>query len=190
MISNSELQSKKILRKYAKKQRNSINIPDTSSKMVQNIKKQTFYKNAGHVLGFYPFNNEIDLRELYKDNSKNWYLPRVEMSNKSLVIHEYKYGDNLIISKWGVSEPCCDLEEADIRHIDLIIIPALMVDKKGHRLGYGAGFYDRFIPGLTKRCLKIVPVPDELFVDSLPSDHWDIPVDAVITEKNIYRLTN
>jgi 5-formyltetrahydrofolate cyclo-ligase len=65
-----------------------------------------------------------------------------------------------------------------------------MADKNGHRLGYGAGFYDRFIPGLNENCLKIVPVPDKLFVDSLPYDHWDIPVNIVITEKNIYRLTN
>lgn len=187
---NTESQSKKTLREYSKNLRDSFNMAEISSKIVHNIKNQGFYSKAQHILSFYPFNNEVDLRELYKDSTKNWYLPRVEMEHKSLIIHDYKYGNDLVKNKWGVYEPCCDLEEVDIKHFDMVIIPALMVDKNGHRLGYGAGFYDRFIPGLNENCFKIVPVPEELFVDSLPFDHWDIPVNMVVTEKNIYRLTN
>jgi 5-formyltetrahydrofolate cyclo-ligase len=110
------------------------------------------------------------------------------MQNRSLIIHKYQYGNPLIINKWGIAEPCCDLEEIDIAIIDMAIIPALMADKNGNRLGYGAGFYDRFIPGLRKDCLTITPVADELFVDSLPYDHWDIPVDYVITSSFLSRL--
>ncbi|MDD3012418.1 MAG: 5-formyltetrahydrofolate cyclo-ligase [Candidatus Gastranaerophilales bacterium] len=190
MNKNPASQSKKALRDNAKNLRTNLDMADISCKILQNIKKQDFYSDAKHILSFYPFNNEVDLRGLYKDSSKNWYLPRVEMNHKSLIIHGYRNGDTLVKNKWGVYEPCCDLKETDIKQFNMIIIPALMADKNGHRLGYGAGFYDRFIPGLNKECLKIVPVPDKLFVDSLPFDHWDIPVNIVVTEKNIYRLTN
>ena len=80
-----------------------------------------------------------------------------------------------------------NLDPIDPSIMDVVLLPALMVDNCGNRLGYGAGYYDRFIPGLRKDCVKIVPLPNELFISSLPNDHWDIPVKAIVTqEKTIF----
>lgn len=189
MDSDNKLNTKTEFREYAKHLRDDLDIVKISKEICENFQKQNFFKYSENILSFYPFNNEINLTELYKDSSKNWYLPRIEYP-RSLVIHKYTYGDTLVKNKWGVSEPCCDLEEIDLHKIDIAIIPALMADKSGTRLGYGAGFYDRFIPGLRKDCLKIVPVPEELFVEALPADNWDIPVDKIITQSNIYKSSS
>jgi 5-formyltetrahydrofolate cyclo-ligase len=183
---NFKLKTKQDFRKYAKDLRSRLDVSRISTEICDNFKNPDFYKFSKNILSFYPFNNEIDLRELYKDNSKNWYLPRVDSDSRGLIIHRYQDGDTLIKSKWGVYEPFDEQKIVDPAIIDVVIIPALMADKYGFRLGYGAGFYDRFIPGLRKDCLKVVPVPEELFVESLPRDHWDIPVDKIITQKNIH----
>lgn len=161
--------------------RKTLDIELISAKICENLKKQDFYKFSQNILGFYPFNKEIDLTELYKDNSKNWYLPQVDNIHRSIIIHPYKYGDLLAKNKWGIFEPLDNNDAIDLHKIDIAIIPALMADKTGHRLGYGAGFYDRFIPGLRKDCLKIIPIAEELVVEALPHDHWDIPVDKIIS---------
>lgn len=182
---NIKLASKNEYRKYAKKLRANLDMAQISHDICKMLQKQDFYSSK-NILCFYPFGNEVDFRELYKDTSKNWYLPKVLLSPKGLVIHPYQNGDSLVKNSFGVYEPCCDEILTDIYKIDIAIIPALMADKNGYRLGYGAGFYDRFIPGLRKDCLKITAVPEELFIDSLPFDHWDIPVNKIITPEGVY----
>lgn len=185
-LENLDLKSKTELRAAARKIRANLDIALISSKIYINFREQDFYKFSKNILVYYPFNNEIDLREFYKDNSKNWYLPRVDMYSRKLVIHKYKYGDTLAKNKWGILEPLDRNEIINPEIIDIVVIPALMADKKGFRLGYGAGFYDKFIPCLRADCLKIIPVPEELFIDSLPYDNWDIRANIIITQKNYY----
>lgn len=185
---NFEHKTKQECREYAKNLRSQLDIPGISNEICSNFKKHDFYRFSKNILSFYPFNNEIDLVELYKDSSKSWYLPRIDLNSRGLIIHKYIIGDILIKNKWGVLEPFEEQEIIDPNKIDIAIIPALMIDKKGVRLGYGAGFYDRFIPGLRKDCLKIVPIAEELFTESLPRDHWDISVDKAITQKELYNF--
>ncbi len=63
-----------------------------------------------------------------------------------------------------------------------------MADKKLFRLGYGGGFYDRFIPQLRLDCVKIAVVAEQLLVEKLPVEKHDIPMDIIVTEQlNIFR---
>ena len=61
-----------------------------------------------------------------------------------------------------------------------------MADRKNFRLGYGGGFYDRFLPSLSPDCVKIAPVAAELLVEKLPVEGFDIPVDFVVTQNEIF----
>lgn len=180
--------TKQEYREYAKNIRDNLYMASISAKICDIFQNQDFYI-AENILGFYPFNNEVDLTPLYSDKSKSWFLPKVEYSNRSMTIHSYMKGDHLHKNRWGILEPF-DNEELDLKRIDIAIIPALVADRHGNRIGYGAGFYDRFIPGLRTDCLKIVPVPEELLQETLPSDHWDIPVDMIITQNQVYKIKN
>lgn len=180
-------QTKNEYRNFAKKLRSELDIKNISFSICENIKKQDFYKNSKNILGFYPFNNEISLTELYKDGSKNWFLPSIDVSTKEMFIHPYIYGDKLEENRYKVPEPVTS-KEINLEKIELIFVPALMADKKGHRLGYGAGYYDRFLPLLKNSCKKILPIPEELFAENLPSDDFDIPVDIVVTQKSVISI--
>ena len=122
---------------------------------------------------FYPTEFEIDLRELFNDN-KNFYLPKVN-GDELLVC---PYINDLKKSYLGIYEPCSKPVSAEI--LDLVIVPALMCDKNGYRLGYGGGFYDRFISKYGKNFKTICAVPKELFTQNLPHDENDQKVDFVI----------
>lgn len=160
--------TKNELREKAKEIRESLDMEKISERIVAKIKTLDVYKNAQHVMLFYPLANEIDLLPLLEDN-KNFYLPKIE--GEDMLVCPYKIGDKMSISSFKTQEPKSEPINPEI--LDIIFIPALMVDKNFHRLGYGKGFYDKFLSKNNLKALKIVPVPQELIVEEIPSNEQD-----------------
>jgi len=184
MTSKFETDTKQKLRIQAKKIRNSLDIPAVSSAICGQIVEFESYKKAKNVAGFYPFGHEIDLRELYQDSSKKFYLPRV-IDGVEMVFYPFTSLSEMEKNKYGILEPITG-EELKPSKIDLIIVPGLMADKKGHRLGYGKGYYDRFMAKLSGNCIKIIPIPEELLTENIPADKFDVPVDIAVTQIQIH----
>lgn len=93
-----------------------------------------------------------------------------ELENVYLDLYEPKEISNRLVEK---------------ESIDLIIVPGLLFDKNGYRIGYGGGYYDRYLKGYTNK--KISIALEDQIVNYIPYDSFDIPVDAIITEKTIYK---
>lgn len=165
------------LRKNAKKLRGELDIPAISQIICSRISQLSEFKHARNVLLYYPKGNELNLLELCT-LGKKFYLPRVKGEN--LLICPYDCNVKLECSAFNILEP--DSMPVEHEKIDFAIIPCLMADENKFRLGYGGGFYDRFIPQLRPDCVKLCAVPDELFVKSLPTEAHDIAMDIVITE--------
>lgn len=165
------------LRKKAKEIRKSLDMEKISERIVVKIKTLDIYKNAKHVMLFYPLKNEINILPLLEDN-KNFYLPKIE--GEDMLICPYKIGDEMSISSFKTKEPISKPVNPEI--LDIIFIPALMVDKSFHRLGYGKGFYDRFLSKNGLNATKIVPIANELITNKLPADGFDKTFDIVLDE--------
>ena len=163
---------KKELRKWAKAQGELRE--NCSNDIVEALKKNECYRHARNILIFYPLKGEINLLELLNDKEKNFYLPRIEGTN--LLCCPFKDGDKLCFSCYKTQEPIT--QDVPKNKIDLAIIPALCCDKNNYRLGYGGGFYDRFLIGFEGK--KIACVPNELVVDTIYPEKFDIPVDYVL----------
>ena len=90
----------------------------------------------------------------------------------------------LSVNHLGIPEPAGNLEEALIRDVDLMFIPLLIADKKGHRIGYGGGFYDRLLEetNFVKVGLSLSPPIDEI----QQTEDWDIPLDYLVTPFKTY----
>ena len=170
------MKNKTDLRIYAKEIRKSLDTKSISKKIVDLIRQTDIYKSAKNVMTFYPKQYEIDLRELINDD-KSFFLPKIH-DNNLLVC---PYCNNLKPSTFNTLEPCSDPINSDI--LDLVILPALMADKNGYRLGYGKGFYDRFLKNCNSK--TIVVIASELLVETLPYDEFDVPADFVIHEKGL-----
>lgn len=166
---------KQELRKYAKGIRRKLDIEGLSRAAVKNILNMPEFQRAKNVLLYYPLEYELNLLGLC-DCDKNFYLPRINGEN--LFVCPYSCGCEMKTSKFKTFEPCTAPVSPQI--IDFALIPCLMADKRGFRLGYGGGFYDRFIPNLREDCAKVVVVPQKLFVERLPVEKYDCHVDVVV----------
>jgi 5-formyltetrahydrofolate cyclo-ligase len=160
------------LRIKAKRLRKTFDIATLSKNAVAKIRQISDYKSAKNVLIFYPMNYEINLLELLNEDKK-FYLPKV-CGNELLVC---PYSKNLKKSSLNVCEPCTNPVSADV--IDLAIVPALMVDSSGYRLGYGGGFYDRFLSA-NPHIKTVVPIAKELFATSIPHETFDVKIDIIV----------
>lgn len=169
------MENKTALRGRAKNLRKTLDISKISNDICEKLRNADFYKQAKNVLLFYPTQFEIDLRELLSDD-KNFYLPKVAV--EELLVCPYKQGENLEISSFNIKEPCSN--PVSSAKLDLVIVPALMVDKNNYRLGYGGGFYDKFLA--QNKVLSVVPIARALIVEALPVEDFDKKVDFVISD--------
>ena len=166
---------KQQLRNISKEIRSKLNIKSLSQKLVKKLSETNEYKNAKNIMIYYPLPNEINLLALLKDNTKKFFLPKIDGQN--LLCCPYKEGDKTCLSCFKTCEPIS--EPCSKNLIDLVIIPALAVDKNNYRLGYGGGFYDRFLNNFTG--LKIVCLPQELVFDTIYPESHDIKADIILT---------
>lgn len=175
------MKEKKELRKKAREIRRTLNIEDISKKIVENILKLEIYQKAKHVMIYYPLKHEINLLGLLENNSitpKTFYLPKVQGEN--LLVCPYKIGDELTISDFKTKEPVS--KPVDTQTLDIIFVPALMADENLHRLGYGGGFYDKFLSRYPLKALKIVAIAHSLITAKLPTEPFDAKIDILICE--------
>jgi len=122
--------------------------------------------------------------ERARELGKTVVVPRVDDARRQLVMHAYEAGDALAPSAFGVLEPLETALRVEPSAIDLVLVPALAVDERGHRIGYGQGFYDRFLPTATGATSVCVAFDFQLVaeVPVLPSDR---DVDLVVTDKRV-----
>jgi 5-formyltetrahydrofolate cyclo-ligase len=93
--------------------------------------------------------------------------------------------DDLEEGAYGILEPAASCGLVAPEEIDFAIVPCISCDRSCARLGQGGGFYDRFMDG--KGFPAFALCREELLLDRVPAEPWDLPVDAVVTEHAIYR---
>lgn len=112
-----------------------------SQAMVKIIKDLDIYKKSKTIGLYYPMRNELDLRGLLNDSDKTFYFPKV--IGDQLAFYQVDAKTTWMKSAFGVLEPK-DAYKMD-QTIEILIVPALAISHNNHRVGYGKGFYDRYI---------------------------------------------
>lgn len=131
---------------------------------------------------YYPHKNEVDTLSVIKhllDDGKTVLLPKV--SHKHILPIKIEDLESVQTGYAGIKEPEGEIFGGEI---DLIVVPAVAFDRKGYRLGYGKGFYDRFLED-RKDSLKVGFAFDFQILDKLPVEPHDVPVDLIITPTQI-----
>ena len=134
--------------------------------------------------------NEVDTRALIctcLKHGKRVAVPMVMPGTKTLAHALIDGLDQLIVGPWGLAQP--DPATAAWlpaeAHIDLIVVPGLAFDRRGQRIGWGGGYYDRFLAQVP--AVKIGLCYDALVLDCIPGEPHDVPVDLVVAETAIYQ---
>jgi len=155
---------------------------EKSQKIIKNILCLEKYKKSKNVLLYYPFRNEVNLLELIKvSNEKNFYFPVVNFNAKKLVIK--KCDKKFVKNKFGIYEPYNNKILRRYNLIDIVFVPGIVFDKQCFRIGFGGGYYDKFLKKVC--CTKIGVCYEKQLLDIIPRNNNDVRLDYIITEKNI-----
>jgi 5-formyltetrahydrofolate cyclo-ligase len=166
----------------------------TSSRAVcAHLSGWSSFQQANTVLSFLAFCNEIDLGPLFdRWPSKRWLVPRIVDGTELapgqkpfLVLHAYD-PKRLVRHRFGMLEPEPDLPTINPGKVNVVLVPGIAFDRKGGRLGFGGGFYDRLLP-LMPDSVRIGVTFDELVLDAIPMEPWDCRVDWLVTPTGLIR---
>lgn len=171
------------LRQKSKNIRKNLDCKISSEKITQIIQKWEIFQKSENIMIYHPINNEIDLLSLCKNCKKKFYLPKME--NDDIKPALFRPNEGLITGKYSIKEPQSE-NLKDLTDLDLIFVPALCADRRGFRIGYGKGCYDRFLPKLPAKTITAIVTYDELLFEELPAEEFDKKSDFVITPSGIF----
>ncbi len=145
------------------------------------------YQEAETVLIFMSISHEPDTQEIIRHalaSGKTVAIPKCE--DRDLIFYRIDSTDEVSPGRFSVPEPvnADDLHRVRMTDKSLVILPGLAFDKKGFRLGYGAGFYDRYLKDDSYRNKLMIAFSFQE-VDQVPTHPGDVPVDWIVTDKEI-----
>lgn len=177
----TEALSKPELRRRARELRQGLPIAELSSRVNRHLADFLRARGVTHILLYQAFGSELDPSGLMAHYPASYYLPRVEAD----ALHIHPLPCELIRHKYGMLEPAPNSPVVSEGILQAILVPGLSFDRQGYRLGYGKGYYDRFLARLGPGVLTIGLVPEALVLETLPKDPWDIPVQYLASETGI-----
>lgn len=185
------MQTKQSLRRELKiSRRNIADKKEADAKICKNLMNTDFYKNAETVLFYAALDDEINIDECIKSalsQGKKTALPVCLDGNGNMKFYYINSLNDIRTGFFGVREPDINIcREVSDFNDSVCIVPAIAYDKKGYRLGYGKGYYDRFLKNFT--FISIGLCYNELITDALPTDEYDISVDYIVTQDGLLNV--
>ena len=144
-------------------------------------------KNLFNLALYYPSSFEINVLKILELNfisKKNLLLPIIEKNNL-MNFFPWKKNDTLLVNKYGMLEPIKSKQNIP----DIMLVPLLAFDKDKYRLGYGKGFYDRYLNRYLKKFKNIITIGVAFSFQKyhkLPVNNKDVKLNYILTEKGIY----
>jgi len=186
---------KPTIRQQIKTQRASLSkaeITILSSKICQHLPTTKLWQQTKTIAAYISHNGEVSPNHLLTTalaDNKICYLPALTNENH-LEFREYHATSILQKNKFGIPEPQTNAAQLSATDLDLVLVPLVAFDKNCNRLGQGKAYYDRTFAfkqeNKTSKPFLIGLAYEFQFVDELETQAWDIPLNAIITEQNIY----
>ncbi|NIP31969.1 MAG: 5-formyltetrahydrofolate cyclo-ligase [Candidatus Dadabacteria bacterium] len=188
-LKNSNIfNSKKDLRSEFLSKRSELTwdfVDNKSSEISDILFSQDYFLKSSNIGIYFPVNNEVDTNSIFSkcvELNKKVFYPKV--TGNDLVFYNVRKLNDLSPCYHDIPEPSNQESKINKDGLDLILVPGLCFDRSGNRLGYGKGFYDRFLKDLTRT--MIVGLAFEFQVlDNIPFSEEDIKVENIITESGV-----
>jgi len=140
----------------------------------------------GTVLSYLAMSDEVGLEAVHRLPRCKVVLTRTPDAG-NLTVHEYDPG-RLEAHTFGFDQPRADAATVTFDEIDVVLVPGLVFDKAGHRIGRGGGYYDRLLASLPPGVIRIGITTDETFVEEVTTESHDQRVAWVATESGVHRV--
>ena len=165
-----------------------------SKKIMQQVYSLTAIKYSKYIACYVAVDHEVDCSAVMNycwQRAKKCYLPRIHHAEQLKFVN-YQSKDKLILNRFGIPEPYFLQNRLLVAPLlDIVITPLIAFNAQGFRLGTGGGYYDKtfaFKKDSLKKNPLLIGVAYEFQKTDFEIQSWDIPLEYVVTEKNIYRF--
>ena len=177
---NKSVIRKKILK--IRERKSFLNLKIDFQYILKLLKKEKIKSKI--IGGYYPYNYEVNILEILEKFEKENYsisLPKIK-KNFQMDFFNWSVKEPLIINMYGIPEPI----SKKIKYPNILLVPLVAYDNNFNRIGYGGGFYDRYLKKIKKR-RKIITIGIAYSfqkIKKIPINKYDMKLDYIITEKN------
>jgi 5-formyltetrahydrofolate cyclo-ligase len=181
-------ESKREIRKFMREKRELLTKEEREkldNAIFEKIVNSKEYKESKNIFIFVSYDTEIDTHRIIKQalkDEKVLCVPRVISKEEGMIIAQIKNFEELEPGAYGILEPKDNKFQVDETIIDVAYLPGLAFDKIGGRVGYGGGFYDRFLRKSRKDCKKIGLAYSFQVLENVPMEKDDEYIDGIITD--------
>ncbi len=144
------------------------------------------------VFCYFPFKGEPNIKDVLLAHYDQYSLalPVVEPQLEEMDFLPWLKEEELHLNQYGIPQPQKGKDAVALSPDEntIILIPALAIDQMGYRLGYGGGYYDRYL-FTYPMSIKVGIIFEDFLVDELPRDQWDMALDFIITDRDIYKIS-
>jgi 5-formyltetrahydrofolate cyclo-ligase len=158
-------------------------VEEKSRRIMERLKEIEPLRQARVIMAYSSIRNEVNLWPYLEEmlrQGKTILLPRVEGDMLEAV--EFRAQGKCRISSFGIQEPLGPGQP--LESIEAVLVPGVAFDGNGHRLGYGRGFYDRFLPGLPPSVFLCGVAYEFQIVDAVFPEEQDIPMHWIVSEQS------
>ena len=182
---DSILEKKTKLRRDLLEKRKTLPQPVQQKKsdlVLKTLLSEEAFANASSVALYFPINGEVDTREIFRkcvELEKKVFFPKTRGSD--LVFLRARNIEELTPGTFFIPEPPADAEYARSDELDLVLVPGVAFDLSGNRIGYGKGFYDRFLKDIPRHIRFGLAYRFQV-LENVPSHETDVKTGRIITE--------
>lgn len=193
MFEDDGMKMKDRLRKSIEKKRNTLStseVLEKSSRIKKRIFEMDLFRDAQTILFYVSYGNEVYTHDMIKESislGKTVVVPKSVTKNNALILSRLTDWNNLEVGAYNILEPKQEsIEQVDVESIDLIIVPGVVFDESGNRIGHGKGYYDRLLND--SQNIPNIGLAFELqMIDNIESEKHDEKIDVIITEDRIVK---
>ncbi|MBC5630983.1 5-formyltetrahydrofolate cyclo-ligase [Clostridium sp. NSJ-6] len=185
---------KKIIRKSVLKLRRNIKDEERGvwdKSIFDLLVNSKIYKDAQSIFIYVSCKDEVDTKEIIDyslKNDKAIYVPKINIEDKTMKAIRIHSLNELYVNKYGILEPNIVDKNYIDSDFDLIVLPGIAFDKVGNRIGYGGGYYDKYLSVLECRINKVALAYGFQVLDNIEYEDHDIRVDYIITNKQLITI--
>lgn len=161
-----------------------------NDQLLRQFYSQKIWTESNHLALYYAVNREVHTQKIMREawaSGKVVYLPKCVPDLKRLDFYRVDDERQLGGTFYGIPEPDPNRCEAlSVDRLDLVLVPGLVFDRFGYRIGYGGGYYDRFLQNIGAGTpLLSLAYPFQITEEALPRESFDLPVDRLITIQGV-----
>lgn len=184
--------NKKELRQHMLEKRNALTASELkiySDQIAEMVLNSDLYQNATNICVYQAFRNEVScdkITEQALSDGKQVFVPVTDADSKTMEFYQITSDTRWVDGTYGIKEPVIGSDSKTLMDKALILMPGLVFDQEKHRLGYGGGYYDKYLSIHKEHVTAALCYDFQVVEEALPYEEHDILPDYIVTERKMF----